>query len=115
MMGAVVFGYYKNRCITVSGYILWNPQAIMTGEQLDATWLQNAKTVEAAETHEIGLRMPDRDFIPESVFKGKHGKTPTEMHMKTYSLKIKGQIVTGILVYAENWNPPEGCYRVWIA
>jgi hypothetical protein len=72
-----------------------------------------------AQTHrqekmEIQIRGPDYDLIPLHVFK-KHsnGKSPQDVGVPVISVgRTSGQMLTGILLWANNWNPPPGCWRI---
>ena len=66
------------------------------------------------ERTEMQIRGPDYDLIPVAMFKKyANGKTPSEAGVPLISIRrTTGTSITGVLLWANHWNPPAGCWRV---
>ena len=63
----------------------------------------------------LTIQDPELDFCPERLLKAEAcgGKTPSELKLPLVTLEtMDGTVMRGVLVYAQNWNPPLGWKRI---
>ena len=77
-------------------------------------WLTPEIIVTGQVKCSLTIREPDRDLIPEELFTlMTNGLKFSDINIPLASFRrSNGETLTGVLVYAENWNPPLGCFRV---
>ena len=62
----------------------------------------------------LSIRGSEFDLVPEDIFSRQfHGKTFKECGLTEVTIdRPVGGPLTGVLMYAENWNTPLGCWRL---
>ena len=54
------------------------------------------------------------DLIPDSVLQARFNMTSAQLGKgrSVTIVRAEGTPITGVLVYAKDWNPPPGCFRL---
>jgi hypothetical protein len=86
----------------------------MGGGRVNDDWVQALLvTVQQQVKSSLKLKLPDRDLIPEIKFFEMYGIKFSACNLPLAVFRrANGQDIQGVLVHAESFNPPPGCFRV---
>ena len=81
---------------------------------LTIAWQPPPVRVQRTHTNSVTVSRPARDLIPCEVFARWHsGQKPEDLGLPIATIFEDGvPVYRGLLVRAENWNPPEECFRI---
>ena len=83
----------------------------LSGQRVDDAFMP--QIISRKATCVLQVRSPDLDLIPDAVLFSKFKKKAAQLGFATTTIQqTNGNELTGVLIYAENWNPPPGCYRM---
>ena len=82
--------------------------------RIPLTSLAPRQACQIQQSANLAIRGPEFDLVPEDIFlKHSHGKTFKECGLTEITMdRPVGGSLTGVLLYADNWNTPLGCWRL---